>query len=74
MFFTLFGYHLRGGGGGPPKGLGHNLLMQFFTVGSSKTEVFETCFYAIVTTQYDHPRYVKHVLGRIYMIFTLFGY
>ena len=28
----------------------HNLLMQFFTVGNSKIEVFETCFYDIVTT------------------------
>ena len=52
----------------------HNLLMQFFTVGSSKIKVFETDFFDIVTTQYVHPRYVKHVLGRIYMIFTLFGY
>ena len=52
----------------------HNLLMRFFTLGSSKIEVFETCFYDIVTTQYDHPRYVKHVLGRIYVFFTLFGY
>ena len=52
----------------------HNLLMQFFTLGSSKIEVFETCFYDIVTTQYDHPRYLKHVLGRIYMFFTLLGF
>ena len=52
----------------------HNLLMQFFTVGSSKIEVFETYFFDIVTTHYDHPRYVKHVLGRIYMFFILFGY
>ena len=73
MFFTPFGYYVRGGGG-PPKGLVHNLLMQFFTLGSSKIEVFETCFCDIVTTQNDHPRYVKHVLGRIYVVFTLFGY
>ena len=46
----------------------------FFTLGSSKIEVFETCFYDLVTTRYDHPSYVKHVLGRIYMFFTLFGY
>ena len=59
---------------GASKGLVYNLLMPFFIVGSSTIEVFETCFYDIVTTQYDHPRYVKHVLGRIYMIFTLFGY
>ena len=31
-------------------GPGHNLLMQFFTLGSSNIEVFETCFFAIVTT------------------------
>ena len=52
----------------------HNLLVQFFTPGSSKIEVFETCFFDIVTTQNDHPRYVKHLLGRIYVLFTLFGY
>ena len=33
-----------------PKGLVHNLLMQFFTLGSSKMEVFETCFSDIVIT------------------------
>ena len=86
MFLTLFGF---GGGGGSPKGRRemaistnnglvdgpvHNLLVQFFTLGSSKIEVFETCFYDIVTTRYDHPSYIKHVLGRIYMFFTLFGY
>ena len=57
-----------------PKGWVHNLLMQFFTLGSSKLEVFETCFYDVVTTRHDHPRYVKHVSGRIYVFFTLFGY
>ena len=62
-----------GGGAGSPKGLVHNVLMQFFTPDSSKIEVFETCFFDIVTTQYDHPRYVKHVLGRIYVFFTRFG-
>ena len=49
MFFTLFGYWAHGGGGGgAPKGLVHNLLMQFFTLGSSKIEVLETCFFDIV--------------------------
>ena len=52
----------------------HDLLLQFFTLDSTKIEVFDTCFYDIVTTRYDHPRYVKHVLGRIYVFFTLFGY
>ena len=63
-----------GGEGGSPKGLVHNLLMQFFTPDSSKMEVFETCFFDIVTTQNDHPSYGKHVLGHIYVFFTLFGY
>ena len=39
-----------GGGGGAPKGLVHNLLMQFFTLGCSKIEVFETCFSDTVIT------------------------
>ena len=43
MIFTFLGIRSRGGGGSP-KGLVHNLLMQLFTVGSSKIEVFETCF------------------------------
>ena len=73
MFFTLFGCWVRGGGVSP-KGRVHNLLMQFFTSDSSKMEVFETYFFDIVTTQNDHPSYGKHVLGRIYVFFTLIGY
>ena len=51
--FTCFSPHLgisSRGGGGFPKGLVHNLLMQFFIPDSSKKEVFETCFSDIVTT------------------------
>ena len=47
--------------------------MQFFNPDSSKIEVFKTWFFDFVTTQNDHPRYVKHVLGHIYLFFTLFG-
>ena len=61
------------GGQGSLKGLVHNLLMQFFTLGSSKIEGFETSFFDIVITQNAHPRYVKHVLGRIYMFSTFFS-
>ena len=75
MFFTLFGgWAHGGGGGGAPKGRVHSLLMQFFSPGSSKIEVFETDFFDIVITKNDHPRYVKHVLGRIFLFFILFGY
>ena len=48
MSFRLFGYWAWGGGG--PKGLVHNLLMQFFTLGSSKIEVSETYFFDTVIT------------------------
>ena len=47
--------------GGAPKGLVHNLLMQFFTLGSSKIKVFETHYFDILATHNDHPTYVKHV-------------
>ena len=49
MFFTLLGYWVRRGGGAP-RGLVHNLLMQFFTLDSSKIEVFETYFFDVVIT------------------------
>ena len=37
-------------GGGSPKGLVHNLLMQFFTLGSSQIEVSETYFFDTLIT------------------------
>ena len=50
--FACFSPYLgiKSWGGGYPRGLVHNLLMQFFPLGSSKIEVFETCFFDIVTT------------------------
>ena len=51
----------------------HNLLMQFFNPDSSKIEVFETCFFDIVTTQNDISSYAKHVLGRIYVFSPYLG-
>ena len=42
----------------------HNLLMQFFTPGSSKIEVFELCFYDIVTTQNHLAEVVRSKPGR----------
>ena len=61
------------GGGGAPRGLVHNLLMQLFTPYSLEIEVFETYFFYTVITQNDHPSYVKHFLGNISVFFTLFG-
>ena len=39
-----------GRAGASAKGLVHSLLMQVFTLGSSKIEAFETYFYDIVIT------------------------
>ena len=64
MFSTPLCNWLRGGGGGGSQGIGtqpanavfhtrqlvHNLLMQFFTIDSSKIKVFETYFFDIVIT------------------------
>ena len=63
-----------GGGGGGSQGMGTQPAYAGFTLDSSKIEVLKTCFFDSVTTQYDHPSYPKHVLGRVYMFFTLFGY
>ena len=52
-------------------GLVNNVLVRLFTSDGSKTKVFKCCFNDIVITQNDHPRYVKHVLGRSYVFFTL---
>ena len=49
MFFTLYGDWARGGGG-VQMGLVHNLLMQFFSLYSSKIEIFETYFFDTVLT------------------------
>ena len=45
MFFTLFGYWAPEGGGASNK-----LIMQLFTLDSSKTEVFEIYSFDTVIT------------------------
>ena len=50
MIFTLFAYWVRGGVCVSPKGLVHNLLMQFFSLYSSKIEVSATYFFDTVIT------------------------
>ena len=64
--FMCFSPYLRvrwggWGGGGSPKGMLHNLLVQFFTLGISKVKALETSFFVVLTTYTYHPRYVKHV-------------
>ena len=58
VFFTLFGYWVWAcvcGGGGSPKGLVHNLLMHFFTLGSSKSKFSKVTFFDIIITHNVHP-------------------
>ena len=62
-----------GGGEGLPRGLGHNLLMQFSRPSSSKMEISKTDFFDTLTIQKDQISYVKHVLAPLYVFFTLFG-
>ena len=73
-FSPYLGIGCWGGGGGSLDGVVHNLLMQLFAMYSSKIEVSETYFFDIVTTHNDLPSSVKHVLGSVYVFFTLFGY
>ena len=61
-----------GGGGGSNLDWCTTCLCTFSSQNSSKIEVSETYFLDIVITSNDHPRYVKHVLARIYVFFTLF--
>ena len=56
-----------GGGGGLPRGLGHNLLVQFSRPSSSKMEISGTDFFDILTIHNDQIFYVKHVLDPIWV-------
>ena len=51
----------QGLGGGGGRGLGHNLLVQFFSLGNSKMEISQTDFFDTLAIQNDQISYVKHV-------------
>ena len=70
VFFTLFGCW---GGGGLPRGLGRNLLMQFSRLNGSKMGISETDFFDTLTIQNAQISHSKHVLAPFYVFFTLFG-
>ena len=61
------------GGGGLPRGLGHNLLMQLSSLGSSKMEISETGFPDIFTIQNDQIILCKACFSRSLCVFPLFG-
>ena len=51
---------------------GHNLLMQFPTLKSSKKLISKTDFFDILAIRNDQISYVKHVLDPLCVFFTLF--
>ena len=67
--FMCFSPYLGVGGGGLPRGLGHNPLMQLSNLGSSKMKISETDFSDILTIQNDQISYVKHVLAPSLFVF-----
>ena len=68
-----FSPYLGMGGGGLPRGLGHNLLMQFSSLSSSKMELSEADFFDALTIQNDQISCVRHILAPLYVFFNLFG-
>ena len=67
VLFTLF--RCLDGGKGP----GHNVLMQFSTLGSSKMEIFKTDLFDVLTIHNDQISHVNPALGPLYVFFTIFG-
>ena len=61
-------------GGGLPRDWYTTYVCSFSLWVAQKSKFRKLILFDIVTTQNDHPRYVKHVLGSIYVFFTLFGY
>ena len=72
-FVPYLGILCGGRGEVSPKGLVHNRVVQFFTLGNSKIEAFETFFLNILATHIDHLGYIKHLLGNFFVFFIQFG-
>ena len=71
VFFILFG---RFGCLDRGQGLGHNLLLQFSTLYTSKMEISKPgFFFDSLTIHNNQISYVKHVLDPLYVFFILFG-
>ena len=74
MCFSLYLGIWRGGeGGGVSQGIGTQPSCAVFHRWELKNRSFRNFFFDIATTQYDHPRYVKHVSARNHVFFTLFA-
>ena len=72
VFLISFGYWAcMWRGGGVSQGMGTQPANAVF---HSKFQCFNTYIFDVVATKNDHPKYVKHVLGNIYVFSILFGY
>ena len=79
MFYTLFmcfspylGVFFAGGGGFP-RGWGTTCLCNFPASAAQKWNFPKLIFFYILTIHNDQISHVKHVLGHIHVLFTLFG-
>ena len=62
------------GGGGVCQGIGTQPADAVFHPGQLKNQNFSNLIFLILRShKNDHPSYVKHVLGRIHVFFTLFA-
>ena len=71
VLFTPFG--CLDAGEAAPKGLGHNLLMQFSTLCSSKIKTSETDFFDILAFDNDQISNIKHAVDPLYVFSTRLG-
>ena len=74
MFHPIWVLGAKGGGGGLPRDWYTTCSCSFSPWAAQKSKFPKLIFFDIVTTQKAYPSYVKHVLGSIYVCFTLFGY
>ena len=57
-------------GGGVPRGLGHNLHMQFSTLYCSKMEISKPVFFDVLTIHSDQISNVQHFSDLFHVFFT----
>ena len=70
VFFTLFRHGVRGRGSSP--GIGTQRADASFPPRQLENGILGNLFVGIVVNHNDHTSYVKHVLGDVYVVFSLF--
>ena len=67
VFYPIWVLGVQGGGGGILQGIGAQPAYVVFHPGQLKNRSFRNFFFDIVTIHNDHPSYVKHVLGSLFI-------